>query len=67
MNECGIHHRTFGNQQSLRLKVGMDHFQQYHRQFMLLEKITEIQYRGLVRQGIGYPGKSRKFAQRFFR
>lgn len=60
MNECCIYHRTFGNQKPLSLKMNMDHFQQYRRQFMLLQKMTEIQYRGLVRQGIDYTEKSRK-------
>ena len=62
MNEGGVHHRAFGNQQPLRLELSIDRFQQYRRQFVILQKMTEIQYRGLVWQGIGNPSKSRKAA-----
>lgn len=47
MNESGIHHRTFGNQQPLSLEVSIDCLQQYRRQFVFLQKMTEIPYCGL--------------------
>ena len=37
MNECGVHHWAFGNQQSLGLEVSIDRLKQYHRQFVLLQ------------------------------
>ena len=60
MNECGVYHRAFGNQQPLSLKVSIDRFQQYRRQFVLLQKMMKIQYRGFFRQDIGKPAESCK-------
>lgn len=50
----------FGNQKPLRLKVIIDHFKQYHYQFVPLQKMTEVQYCGFIRRGIGNPSESRK-------
>ena len=60
MNECSAHHRAFGSQQPPRFELSIDRFKQYRRQFVLFQKMTEIQYRGLARQSIGNPAKSRK-------
>ena len=62
MNECGAHHGAFGNQQSSRLEVSIDHLKQYRCQFVTFQKMPEIQYRDLVRQGISSSAKSRKAA-----
>ena len=62
MNDAGIHHGTLGYEQSLILEVGVDFIQQYHRQIVLLQQMPEVQYRGLVRQGVSNTTETSKAA-----
>ena len=62
MDDAGVHHGTLGYQQSLILEVGVDFIQQYHRQIVLLQQMPEVEYRGLVRQGVGHATETGKAA-----
>jgi len=41
----------------LSFEVSIDRLKQYRRQFVLFQKMTSIQYRGFIRQIVGYPAE----------
>lgn len=62
MDDSGVHHRAFGHQQAVGLEVGVDGLQQHGGQAVVFEEMPEVQDGGLVRQGVGDPGKAREAA-----
>ncbi len=56
--DAGVHDSSLPQAQSLRLQMGVDLLKQSLPQFVPLKKVTEVQNRGLVGQGVRQPQPS---------
>jgi hypothetical protein len=65
MDDGGVHHGALGNQQPLGLEMDIDFVEQSRGQVVRLQQMPEVEYHGLVRQGVGDTTETCKAAHAF--